>query len=233
MILERTQAKVRHAAVVIALCATSAACAQSAPSAQEILSAARINQMTQEAELNGQLRVDRQREPFVVRLSDGVVRYRFSDPDQEIQLRFGDKQVTLTESRDGGRAAPVTPGAPLRDTSITYEDLSLPFLYWPNPRLIGEDTVRTRACWRIEVQAPRSGPLAGSQYGVVRVWVDKESGALLKMEGYDGQGRLAKRFEVISVQRIDGQPMLRSMRVEEFDPGSPRVARRTYLEIRR
>jgi hypothetical protein len=41
-----------------------------------------------------------------------------------------------------------------------------------------------------------------------------------------------RRFEVVSGQRIDGQWMLKQMRIERFTPeSSTRPAARSYLEI--
>jgi len=54
----------------------------------------------------------------------------------------------------------------------------------------------------------------------------------MRIEGFDKNGQIAKRFEVISGQKIGDQWMLKTMRVEEFEPGTRRVASRTYLEIR-
>jgi negative regulator of sigma E activity len=67
---------------------------------------------------------------------------------------------------------------------------------------------------------------------VVRVWLDEASGALLRIEGFDWQGKLLRRFEVVSGQRIDGQWMLKQMRIEKFSPeNSSRPTGRSYLEI--
>jgi negative regulator of sigma E activity len=110
---------------------------------------------------------------------------------------------------------------------ITYEDLALKFLYWKNPKLLGSETVRSRDAWKIEVLAPADG----SQYGAVRVWIDKASAALLRIEGYDREGKLAKRFEVVSAQKIDGQWMLKQMRVERIDPATRKTSGITYLEV--
>jgi negative regulator of sigma E activity len=87
--------------------------------------------------------------------------------------------------------------------------------------------VRSRDAWKIEIPAPRGA----SQYGVVRVWIDKQSAALLRIEGYDLKGQLAKRFEVISAQKIDGQWMLKQMRVERIDPETRKTTGITYLEV--
>ena len=49
--------------------------------------------------------------------------------------------------------------------------------------------------------------------------------------GYNKDGRLLRRFEVVSAQKIDGQWMLKQMRVETLDPESRKVLNRTYLEV--
>ena len=101
------------------------------------------------------------------------------------------------------------------------------FLYWKNPKLLGEERVGPSTAYKIEIPAP---PTA-TEYGVVRVWVDKNKGALTKIEGYDRKGRLSKKFTVVSVQQIDGQWMLKSMSVERVDPETGKAVLRTYLEI--
>ena len=116
---------------------------------------------------------------------------------------------------------------PVRGTAITYQDLALKFLYWPNARVIGADFIRTRNCWKIQLQAPGGD----SQYGSILLWVDKDNGALMRMEGYDSAGKMIKRFEVVSAQKIENRWYLKQMRVERIDPQSGRVIARTYLEI--
>lgn len=228
MIPRRTQAKlpiVAYCILMLPICVH----ANRAPDATEILKTARVTQMAQEATLNGYLRTKNERIPFSLELSQGRIRYRFENPAQEIQLELAEKEPVLREvTPPATKPSEVNPSDRLRGTAITYEDLALHFLYWPNPKIIGEDTIKTRGTWKIEVQAPRNR----SQYGVARLWIEKESGALMRVEGYDMNGRIAKRFEVISGQKIDNQWMLRTMRVEEFEPGTRRIASRTYLEIR-
>lgn len=196
--------------------------------AEAILKAARVNPLGNHVALNARLRAGNVTTPFRI-VVDGAVRYEFADPEQVITLALKENESVLTE-RLGGKASPVRPARydePVRETGISYEDLALKFLYWPNPKIIGEETVRTRKAWKFEIQAPRSS----SQYGVARLWIDKESGALLRVEGYDTKGRLARKFEVISAQKIDGQWMLKQMRIETFDPSTKKIQSRTYLEV--
>jgi negative regulator of sigma E activity len=76
-------------------------------------------------------------------------------------------------------------------------------------------------------------PSRDSQYSNVFLWIDKASGALMRMEGYDWDGQPTKRFEVVSAQKIDNRWFLKQMRVEELQPGTDKVQSRTYLEIKR
>ena len=94
---------------------------------------------------------------------------------------------------------------------------------------ISEENVRTRSCWKLQLRAPSRQ----SQYSNVVLWIDKTSGALMRMESYDWNGQLAKRFEVVSAQKIDNRWFLKQMRVEELQPGTNKVQSRTYLEIKR
>jgi hypothetical protein len=55
----------------------------------------------------------------------------------------------------------------------------------------------------------------------------------MRMEGYDWNAQLAKRFEVVSAQKIEGRWFLKQMRIEELQPGTSHVLSRTYLEIKR
>jgi hypothetical protein len=167
--------------------------------------------------------------PFLIEVKNGSIRYGFSDPRQDIILTLGEDESQLEESlADAKSRVPVARyDDSVRGGLITYEDLALRFLYWKNPRLLGEDSVRSRRAWKIEIPAPRSS----SQYGAVRVWIDRESAALLRIEGYDKSGVLAKRFEVVSAQKIDGQWMLKQMRVERIDLTTHKTSGITYLEV--
>jgi len=202
--------------------------ARAEPDPAAILEAARVNPLGQSISLDAQLRNGSSVTPFQI-VVDGKVHYIFHSPDQELILELSGQEPILTE-RVGGKSAPVKPARfddHVRGTGITYEDLSLRFLYWKNPKLLGEETIQTRRAWKIEVQAMGDS----SQYGVARLWIDEESGALLRIEGYDRQGKLIRRFEVISAQKLDNQWMLKQMRIETVDPAARKTINRSYLEV--
>lgn len=213
----------------LALLASVTAPLLHAQSAAEILAGARMTPTARPASLRAQIRGEGKPTPVIISLKNGVIRYGFSDPAQTLLLCLGTDRTKLLEQRDGKTTEIAGPRLHdvIRDTGITYQDLSLRFLYWPDPVLRGEETIRTRPCWKIDIQSPGDEPL----YGVARVWIDKESGAILRIEGYDKKGLLLRRFEIVSAQKIDGLWMLRQMRIESFNPGNPSPVSRKYLEI--
>ena len=94
--------------------------------------------------------------------------------------------------------------------------------------MVGSDNIRTRDCWKLLLRAPNQR----SQYGSIFLWVDKNGGALMRMEGYNLAGQLIRRFEVVSAQKIDNRWFLKKMRIEQLQPGTNHVLSRTYLEIK-
>jgi hypothetical protein len=203
--------------------------AEPAPSARDILESVRLHEGRQQIDLRGRLRQNDVVIPFQLTQTGPVVRYSFSNPDQALQLQLGEEDSRLEEiSKEGAeKIAPAQFDHKIRGTDVTYEDLSLKFLYWPNAELLGSDNIRTRACWELQLRPPNRQ----SQYATVRLWVDKSGGALMRLEGYDANGQLVKRFEVISAQKIENRWYLKQMRIEQFQPGTKHVQSRTYLEI--
>jgi hypothetical protein len=191
----------------------------------------RMLESRQQIDLQGQLRQNEIVIPFRLIQTGPIIRYSFTNPEEVLQLRLGENSSRLDVVIGAGteKLAASKLDQKIRGTGITYEDLSLKFLYWPNARLLGEETVRTRRCWKLQVQAPSHE----SQYSSIVLWIDEASGALIRMEGYDWNGRICKRFEVVSAQKIDNRWFLKQMRVEQLQPGTNNVESRTYLEIKK
>jgi hypothetical protein len=201
------------------------------PSAQQILTSVRMIEARQQIDLQGQLRENDIVIPFHLTQNGPLIRYSFTNPDEILQLRLGQNSSRLDLVTDTGTEK-FTAGKlnqRIRGTSLTYEDLAFTFLYWQTARVLGEENVRTRNCWKLQLRAPSRE----SQYSNVLLWVDKASGALMRIESYDWNAQLAKRFEVVSAQKIDNRWFLKQMRIEELQPGTNHVQSRTYLEIKK
>lgn len=218
--------------IVIGLCALAASSFAAAfPEAKDVLASVRLRQAQQELELQGEIREGPNIVPFRLTQTGPIVRYSFTNPDEALQLRLGENDSRLEQvTREGvEKIAPAQFDHRVRGTSLTYEDLALKFLYWQTGRVTGENEIRTVDCWKLEMKAPSRQ----SQYSNVWFWVGKENGALMKMEAYDWNAKLAKRFEVVSGQKIEGRWFLKEMRIEEMDPATGKVKTRTYLDIKK
>ena len=211
--------------------ATMAIGADAPPPAREILDQVRLQQSQQQLDLQGQLRSDATVIPFRITQTGPVIRYTFTNPAEVVQLRLGEDgtRLDLVLQNSTKKFSSSRLDERIGGTAVTYGDLALKFLYWPDAQVMGADTLRTRNCWKLRLTAPSKD----APYATVLLWVDKESGALMRMEGYDGKGQLKKRFEVVSAQKIEGRWFLKQMRIEEMEPGVSKVRSRSYLEIKK
>jgi hypothetical protein len=205
--------------------------AEPPPSAKDILDSVRMVESRQQIDLQGQLRQDDTVVPFRLMQNGPLIRYTFIDPDETLELRLGENSSRLELVSDAGteKVGASKLQEKIRGTIVLYGDLTFKFLYWPTPRVVGEENVRTRKCWKLQLRAPSHD----SPYSNVLLWVDKASGALMRMEGYDWDAKIIKRFEVVSAQKIERRWFLKQMRVEQFQPGTNHVEARAYLEIKK
>jgi hypothetical protein len=211
--------------------ATGSVLADPPPSANEILDSVRMLESRQQIDLQGQLRQDDIVIPFRLVQNGPLIRYSFTNPDETLQLRLGENSSRLDLETDAGseKVGVSKLQEQVRGTIVTYGDLAFKFLYWAAARVLGEENIRTRKCWKLQLHAPSHE----SQYSNVLLWVDKTSGALMRMEGYDWDAQLVKRFEVVSAQKIERRWFLKQMRIEQLQPGTNHVQARAYLEIKK
>ncbi|MDQ2866802.1 MAG: outer membrane lipoprotein-sorting protein [Verrucomicrobiota bacterium] len=226
---DATALKQRISLIALLMIGSSVSAQSEFPPAQVVLTQARLQQSQQQIDLKGQLRQDAKVVPFRLIQNGNTIRYVFANPSETLLLKLGDNGSSLSEiTRSGSNDIKGSElSEKIRGTGISYEDLALDFLYWPNAKVIASDSIQTRECWRVQVSAPRGK----SQYGTVWLWIEKKSGTLMQLQGFNMAGQLVKRFEIVSVQKIAGRWFLKQMRVEALDPPTGRVLSRTYLEI--
>ena len=227
--MKTLQVKHLHFALAAVVLLLAAVCTGHAdPDALTILKNARMAQTGQERTLAGHLRVQSTGQviPFTLVLAGDTIRYVFQDKAIVLHLDADGSQLMEADHGDMKKVSPARYDKPVEGTEITYEDLSLKFLYWPKTKIDGSETVDALNCWKLHLE-PGGQP---SSYAVVLLWVSKRTGDFLEGEGYDNAGKLVKRFKVVSGQR-DGQGgwMLKKMRIETFAEGKPETL--TYLEI--
>ena len=142
--------------------------------------------------------------------------------------------VTRTAGGEAGleyaAGAALTP-APLPDlyasvqaTDISWVDLSLAFLWWPDATMVGTGEVRGRECLIVTVRPPPGEDAA--VYDHVRLWIDRKLFMLLQVEAFDAEGMQLRRLWVKSLKKMGEQWMIKDLEVE-----SAPVVQRTRLRV--
>lgn len=210
----------------------AASCGAADPSAETLLQEARLHPTAHPITLSAIIRGAEQPLPLTFKIEHGQIQYQLHDPEEVIILQLGPTTSSLSDTKQGVKSSLNNDKRyqEVRNTGVTYDDLSLGFLYWPHPRLAGKENLRGTTASIVELTPP---PHQLSPYGSARLWIDEASGAPLRMEGWDKNGQRIKRFEVISAQKINGLWTLKEMRIETFDPTNHAVTQRRYLDVGR
>lgn len=205
---------------------------------QKLLKAVRLaTAQNEDLTMTGQLREGRKKHPFRMTIRKAQIAYLFEkNPQHTIVLDLGAERFRLRERFGADGAFPDVPptkyNTPIRKTGVNYLDISLAYLYWPNPKVIQEEAVVSeRITWLLEVKNPDgAGP-----YDKIHLWIDKQFGALMRMQGFDRNGKLVKRMEVQGVQKVKRDASKhwapKRMLVYTFDPKTGRLRNRTYMDL--
>jgi len=203
-----------------------------AQDAEQIMERVRIGATLQHNDLEGKIRKRGTPDTSVALFLKGKnIQFQYSQNGgawQIFHMRLGRGQYDLFEIVGGKtRGFPGSKLAqPIAGSDLTYEDLSMRFLYWPNPSIEGEEKVGVFDCWKIRVDNPGGG----GAYRTMYVWVSKKHGAFVKVQGFDRNGDIVKEFKVEDVMKLkDGSYTLRKMEVASY--ARKRVSGRSELSF--
>lgn len=215
---------------------TIAVAAHAEPSAEQIIRGAQLTAVHQQVDLQGKMTRGNEHVPVALFLRSSEIQFQYflQDEWQKFHLRLKEHEGELFEMISGQQKAfPLSKLAtPIAGMDLTFEDLALRFFYWKNPKLEGIERVGVHPCWKIRLNNPGQG----GAYQVMYVWVHQKYGAFMKIEGFNRQGQILKRFEVIDVMKVDtggsGQPdvyTLKQMNVSTMNPATGRAQSQTKL----
>lgn len=164
------------AAVVLSLAPSFSQ--QAAPDAGQLLKRVRQGATLQEnKDVKGQIRRRSVKVPFSMSLRGNLIafQYQLDNAWNRFDLKFKDRGQEIL-SWKGGKSGvlPVSQYAvPIAGTDVTYEDLSMRYLYWPQAKIVRDDaasTVKGRDCWIVQIPnpTPRWGSMPGCASGLTR-----------------------------------------------------------------
>ena len=214
--------------VAVIVCLSSFSRAQTA---EDIMSSVRqVAALQGPQDLNGVIRKGAKKTPITLFLRGKDIQFALNGGAERFHLRFNEGNQQLRELI-GGESRPFPDAkivAPIANTDASYEDLALKFLYWPKPRIVGQEKLEGQDCWRLHVVNPEKT----GRYREVSVWVTKKQRALLRVVGYGPRpNRLAiKQFEITKLMRAGGVFTVRTMKVTAFDENN-RANGITYIEF--
>lgn len=214
---------------------SSFALSQEAPTAEQIIGGAKMVAALQQADLEGNMTRGRDKVPVALFLRNKDIQFQYFEKEawQKFHLRMSEDICELYEMINNKQT--IFPAnrlaTPIAGTDLSYEDLAMRFFYWKKPVLEGSERVGVHNCWKIRLNNPGQG----GAYQVMYVWVHQKYGAFMKIEGYNRQGQILKRFEVTDVMNIgknaDGQEIytLKQMNVSTMNPTNSRATSQTKL----
>ena len=202
-----------------------------AQSAKEIMESVRqVTVLQKEQTLTGVIRKASKKVPLNLFLRGKDIQFTLKDGAEGFHLRLKENDQEFWDINNGKATKfPASKiGEPVAKTDVTYEDLALKFLYWPNPRHAGSQKIGLEDCWRIHVVNPDKN----GSYREVSVWVTKKHRALARVVGYGPRPdrRPLKQFEIIDVMKVNGVFTVETMKVSRFDQ-KRKVQGITYLEF--
>jgi hypothetical protein len=208
----------------------------SAQGADELLKTARFVATLQQQDLTGSIRKDRIKFPVALYLRNENMQFAYDQPATKKEMRFhmrlNDDHYDLFEIDARGNTVRFPEGKLsqlIEGTDLSYEDLAMRFLYWPNGIVEGEESTKGQDCHKLRI----ANPTGKGDYAQVRVWVHKKSRALIKVVGYNAKGQPLKRFQVEDIMKVGDTYTLRSMRVDRYEAATSRSLGVTYLEFDR
>ena len=204
-----------------------------APNPNQMIRNIRLSATLQEFDLNGSIRGGGKKFPIGLAVREENMQFNLGNGER-FHIRLGDEKADLFTVADDGKTTRFPAGKlsqSIATTDVTYEDLTLRFLYWPNAQLEGEENMNGADCYRIRLENP------GGQgaYKVVYVWVHKRYGAFWQIRAHDRAGKPIKEFLVNDVMQLPGKKAytVKSMRVNTLEERGKeyRTKSVTYLDF--
>ena len=203
-----------------------------APDADAMIRNIRLSATLQQMDLHGQIRKDN-KVPITMFVRENNLQFHLGNGER-FHIRMGDEKAELMTVDDAGKTS-AFPGSklatPIAGTDVTYEDLTLRFLYWPNAKLEGEEKANGADCYRVAL----TNPGQGGAFAKVYVWVHKQYGAFWQVRAHDKAGKPIKEFVVNDVMQLpDGKNYtIKQMRVNSLEAKGDKYVTKsvTYIEF--
>lgn len=201
--------------------------------AEKILARARFNATLQSHDLHGHMKKNGLKTPVSLFLRGKNIQFYYKEKGKEkrFHMRLNDDKFDLFDIVDGKtkRFDDKKLNQRINNTDMSFEDLSMRFLYWKNSTVVGKERVNGQKCDKIRL----INPTKAGDYKIVYAWVHEKYGALMKVVGYNAKGQPLKQFQVTDLMRVGREYTLKRMRVDTYNPNTNKSIGVTYLEFQK
>jgi Outer membrane lipoprotein-sorting protein len=137
------------------------------------------------------------------------------------------EQLTIVRQPNGVWRRDYAKGRPLQDapapagdsliggSDVTWNDLSLAFLWWTDGVITGRELFLERECLVLEFMPPQAPRLT-------RVWIDEARLVLMKVEEYDAQRVIQRLIKTRTIKKIGDNWMITDLDIRRW-PGEHRT----------
>lgn len=202
--------------------------------ADRIIAATRYSATLQQQDLHGTMTKNGKKTAISLFLRKENIQflYKLGGEDKRFHMRLEEDRFDLLEIVGGKtrRFDDKQLAQKINDTDLSYEDLSMRFLYWKGAKVMGEEKVSGQLCYKVRLENPSK---TAGDYRIVYVWAHKKYGALMKVMGYDAKGRPLKQFKVTDLMKVGKEYTLEQMRVDTINPENNKVTGMTYLKFKK
>lgn len=105
----------------------------------------------------------------------------------------------------------------IRNTDITWLDLTLSFLWWKPEQKTTTGSVRGRDCYIIKVWRPATASTEAvdknKTHNAARLWIDQKAHVLMQAEAINSDNKTIRRLWVKSIKKVNGRWMIKDMEV--------------------
>jgi hypothetical protein len=126
-----------------------------------------------------------------LRLGETPARAHYHIGETTLDLHWENNQPTYTFSD-----ATLKPTHEIDNSGMSWNDLSLGFLWWPNATLIGPARKINREAWLLEIPVP-------NHTDHLRIWIEKEMAMLLEVQRINAKGRRLQTLRIKRLRKID------------------------------
>jgi len=200
--------------------------------AEQILKGARYAATLQNQDLHGAMKKNGKQTPVTLFLRGQNIQFHYQTNNvaKRFHMTLQDERFDLFEIL-GGKTQKFNNqklAARINNTDLSFEDLSMRFLYWKNNSVVAEEKVGGQKCHVVRLINPGKE----GAYSIVYVWIHQKYGALMRVVGYDAGGQPMKQFQVTDLMKVGPKEYtLERMRVDTMQ--NNKVVGTTYLEFKK